>query len=51
MSFVKTIIVCAGTIGLYEFYKNNPNDKYVLLTKLHINKSIEICPFLRKIAK
>ncbi len=48
MSFTKTIIVCGASIVLYDFYKNNPNNKYVKLTKLHINKSIEICPFLNK---
>jgi hypothetical protein len=51
MSFVKTILVCGSTIGLYEFFKNNPNNKYVKLTKLHVNKSIEICPFLKNFIK
>jgi hypothetical protein len=51
MSFIKTLIVCGATIGLYEFYKNNPNNKYVKLTKLHINKSVENCPFLRNFTK
>lgn len=51
MSFVKTVIICSATISLYEYYKNNPKNKYVLLTKTHIEKSIEICPFLRKLTK
>lgn len=51
MSFVKTVLVCGSTIVLFDFYKNNPNNKYVKLTKLHIRKSIEICPFLRNFVK
>jgi hypothetical protein len=51
MTLFKTILICGTTIGLYEFYKNNPNHKYVKLTKLHIHKSIEICPFLKSITK
>ena len=47
MSLVKTVIVCGTTIALFDFYKNNPNNKYVKLTKIHIDKSIEICPFLK----
>ena len=47
MSLVKTVIVCGTTIVLFDFYKNNPNNKYVKLTNLHIRKSIELCPFLR----
>ena len=51
MSLVKTVFVCGATIALFDFYKNNPNNKYVKLTKLHVIKSIEICPFLRKYLK
>jgi len=47
MTLVKTVIVCGATIVLFDFYKNNPENKYVKLTKVHIYKSIEICPFLR----
>lgn len=48
MSLFKTVMVCGATIVLFDYYKNNPNNKYVKLTKLHINKSIEVCPFLQK---
>ena len=51
MTLVKTIVVCGATIALFDFYKNNPDNKYVKLTKLHINKSVELCPFLRRILK
>lgn len=51
MSFIKTVIICGATVGLYEYYKNNPDNKYVKLTKLHINKSFEICPFLKNFTK
>ena len=51
MSLTKTVIVCGASIVLYDFFKNNPNNKYVKLTKLHIDKSIEMCPFLKRIIK
>jgi hypothetical protein len=51
MTLVKTLIICGVSIVLYDYYKNNPDNKYVKLTKLHIAKSIEVCPFLRKIVK
>ena len=51
MSVTKTVIVCGATIVLYDFFKNNPNNHYVKLTKMHITKSIELCPFLRRIIK
>jgi hypothetical protein len=47
MTIVKTFVICASTIVLFDFYKNHPDNKYVKLTKLHVNKSIEICPFLK----
>lgn len=51
MSLTKTVIICGASIVLYDFFKNNPNNKYVKLTKLHVTKSIEICPFLKRIVK
>jgi hypothetical protein len=51
MSPTKTIIICGITIVLYDFFKNNPNNKYVKLSKLHIAASIEMCPFLKRILK
>lgn len=51
MSLTKTVIICGASIVLYDFFKNNPDNKYVKLTKLHITKSIEICPFLKRIVK
>ena len=51
MTLVKTVIVCGITIALFDFYKNNPNNKYVKITKLHVTKSIELCPFLRSCVK
>jgi hypothetical protein len=51
MSIAKTVLVCGATVILYDFFKNNPNNKYVKLTKMHIDKSIDICPFLRRIIK
>ncbi len=51
MSLSNTILICGTSILLYDFCKNNPDNKYVKLAKIHITKSIEICPFLKKIAK
>lgn len=51
MSLFKTFIITGATIVLFDFYKNNPDNKYVKLTKTHINKSIEVCPFLQKYFK
>ena len=51
MSLIKTVIICGVSIVLYDFFKNNPNNKYVQLTKLHVNKSVEQCPFLKRLVK
>ena len=51
MSLTKTVIVCGASIIIYDFFKNHPDNKYVKLTKLHISKSVEICPFLKRIIK
>lgn len=51
MLYVRTILLCGATIGFYEFYKNNPKNKYVKLIHLHIDKSIESCPFLKNLVK
>lgn len=51
MFYIRTIFLCGATIGFYEFYKNNPKNKYVRLIHLHIDKSINLCPFLKKLLK
>lgn len=47
MTIIKTIIICGGTMMLYDFYKNNPNNKYVGIVKKHM----QLCPFIQKIIK
>ncbi len=49
MTFTKTLIVCGLSIVCYDYFKNHPDNYYVKLTHVHINKSIEICPFLSRI--
>lgn len=51
MSGYKTIFICLSSLFFYDYYKNNPNDHYVKLIKLHIDKSIKDCPFIKKIKK
>lgn len=49
MTLTKTLVVCGISIICYDYFKNHPENYYVKLTKKHIDHSIQVCPFLKKI--